>query len=111
MCTTKVKVALQMSDIEVVYDEGLYLPALDLWLDAKVPRNRCLVSHGHSDHIEAHGAIIATPETARILAHRLTAFTGTAHLLPYGEPFDLPGRRPPTSRSTRRGTASVRRRH
>ncbi len=79
---------------EIGYDEGLYLPALDLWLDAKVPRNRCLVSHGHSDHIEAHGAIIATPETARILAHRLTAFTGNAHLLPYSESFDLPGATP-----------------
>lgn len=77
--------------VEIVYDEGLYLPALDLWCDAKTPRARCVVSHGHSDHIEAHGEIVATPETARILAHRLAAFTGTAHLLPYGEPLDLPG--------------------
>ena len=76
--------------IEIIYNDGLYLPALDLWCDAKTPRSRCVVSHGHSDHIEAHGEIIATPETARILAHRLAAFTGDAHLLPYGEPFDLP---------------------
>ena len=79
---------------EITYNEGLYLPALDLWLDAKVPRARAFVSHGHSDHIEAHGAIIATPETARILAHRLAAFTGTAALVPYYEPYDLPGLTP-----------------
>lgn len=56
--------------LRVEYRDGLYLPELDLWLDADGPRERCVISHGHSDHIAEHRAIIATPETARIFRHR-----------------------------------------
>jgi Cft2 family RNA processing exonuclease len=56
--------------LRVEYREGLYLPDLDLWLDADGPRERCVISHGHSDHIAEHRSIIATPETARIFRHR-----------------------------------------
>jgi Cft2 family RNA processing exonuclease len=80
-----------MPDTELLFNEGLHLPALDLWLDAHVPRTRAFVSHGHADHIEAHGHIYATPETARILRHRLQASEGEVTVLPYGEPLDLPG--------------------
>lgn len=83
-----------MSDVDVIFDDGVYLPALDLWLDARLPRARAFVSHGHADHIEAHGHIIATPETARILQHRVQAAEGTLSALPYGEPADLPGGAP-----------------
>jgi Cft2 family RNA processing exonuclease len=48
----------------------LYLPELDLWLDADGPRERCVISHGHSDHIAGPRSIISTPETARIFRHR-----------------------------------------
>jgi Cft2 family RNA processing exonuclease len=80
-----------MSDVEVVFNDGLHLPALDLWLDAHLPQARAVVSHGHADHIEAHGHVIATPETARILRHRVQSFAGTITPLPYGETLDLPG--------------------
>jgi Cft2 family RNA processing exonuclease len=83
-----------MSEVEILFDDGLYLPALDLWLDAHLPRARAFVSHGHADHIEAHGQIIATPETARILRHRLQDAEGELTMLPYGEPLDLPGKPP-----------------
>ena len=56
--------------LRVEYREGLYLPDLDLWLDAEGPREHCVISHGHSDHIAQHRAIVATPETARIFRHR-----------------------------------------
>ncbi len=56
--------------LEVFYKGGLYLPELDLWLDANGPRDRCVISHAHGDHIAEHRAIIATPETARIFRHR-----------------------------------------
>jgi putative mRNA 3-end processing factor len=56
--------------LRVEYSDGLYLPELDLWLDADAPRERCVISHGHSDHIAEHRSIIATPETARIFRHR-----------------------------------------
>jgi Cft2 family RNA processing exonuclease len=83
-----------MSAVEVVFADGLHLPALDLWLDAHLPRARVFVSHGHADHIEAHGQSISTPETARILRHRLRDSEGVLTALPYGEPFDLPGETP-----------------
>jgi Cft2 family RNA processing exonuclease len=72
--------------LRVEYREGLYLPDLDLWLDAEGPREHCVISHGHSDHIAEHRSIIATPETARIFQHR----RGLAEMetLPYGERRD-----------------------
>jgi Cft2 family RNA processing exonuclease len=72
--------------LKVEYHDGLYLPDLDLWLDADGPRERCVISHGHSDHIAEHNAIIATPETARIFRHR----RGDANMdmVPYGERRD-----------------------
>ncbi len=56
--------------LRVEYREGLYLPDIDLWLDADGSRERCVISHAHSDHIAEHRAIVATPETARIFRHR-----------------------------------------
>src|SRR5436305_13153803 len=94
VCTNTVKEESAVSDVEIAFDNGLHLPALDLWLDAHVPRARAFVSHGHADHIEAHGAIIATPETARILRHRLQQSAGEVMVLPYGEPLALPGATP-----------------
>ncbi|HYP52549.1 MAG TPA: MBL fold metallo-hydrolase, partial [Pyrinomonadaceae bacterium] len=72
--------------LRVEYREGLYLPDLDLWLDADGPRDHCVVSHAHSDHIAGHRSVVATPETARIFRHRV----GEAEIetLRYGERRD-----------------------
>ncbi|HVF51956.1 MAG TPA: MBL fold metallo-hydrolase [Pyrinomonadaceae bacterium] len=72
--------------LRVEYREGLYLPDLDLWMDADGPRERCVISHAHSDHIAEHKSIVATPETARIFRHRI----GEARVetLNYGERRD-----------------------
>lgn len=72
--------------LRVEYRDGLYLPDLDLWLDADGPREHCVISHGHSDHIAQHSSIVATPETARIFRHRC----GEAQIetLRYGERRD-----------------------
>lgn len=69
--------------LEVFYRDGLYLPELDLWLDAGGPRERCVISHAHGDHISGHRAILATPATARLFRHRC----GEAKIetLEYGE--------------------------
>jgi putative mRNA 3-end processing factor len=73
--------------LRVEYIDGLYLPDLDLWLDADGPRERCVISHAHSDHIAEHRAIVATPETARLFRHR----RGEAEVdaLRYGERRDF----------------------
>lgn len=57
--------------LRVEYREGLYLPDLDLWFDADGPRERCVISHAHADHIAGHASVVATPETARIFRHRV----------------------------------------
>lgn len=49
---------------------GIYLPAIDLWLDPTVARERAVVSHAHSDHVRRHACTIATPGTARLIEHR-----------------------------------------
>lgn len=72
--------------LDVEYRDGLYLPQIDLWLDAGVPRDLCVVSHGHSDHIAEHRRLIATRETARIFAHRCGA--ASVEILRYGERRD-----------------------
>jgi hypothetical protein len=56
--------------LEVFYQGGLYLPELDLWLDAHGSKERCIVSHAHGDHIAGHRAIVATPETAKLFRYR-----------------------------------------
>lgn len=70
------------------YGGGLYLPHLDLWLDARDPKPLAVITHAHSDHIGTHGTIIATPETARLACHR----RGTMGVieLPYGETWQHP---------------------
>ena len=75
--------------LRVEYREGLYLPDLDLWLDAAEPRERCVISHAHSDHTAEHRAIISTPETACIFRHRRNRESETeVETLKYGERRD-----------------------
>jgi hypothetical protein len=57
--------------LKVIYDHGIYLPEIDLWMDAKRPKSRSVISHAHADHIQSHDSIIATPATARIFEHRV----------------------------------------
>ena len=72
--------------LRVEYREGLYLPDLDLWLDADGERDRCVISHAHSDHIAGHRSIVSTPETARIFRHRVGEAEVTTQA--YGERRD-----------------------
>ncbi len=51
---------------------SLYVEALDLWIDSMKTRERCYVSHGHSDHAREHRVVIATPNTARICRARFS---------------------------------------
>ena len=72
--------------LKVEYRDGLYLPDLDLWMDADGSRERCVISHAHADHIAEHRAIVATPETARIFRHRCG--DAAVETLRYGERRD-----------------------
>ncbi|MFN0102269.1 MAG: MBL fold metallo-hydrolase RNA specificity domain-containing protein [Bryobacteraceae bacterium] len=51
--------------------EGIFLPAIDLWLDPRVPVPSAWLSHAHSDHARGlHQTVIATGITAQIYRHR-----------------------------------------
>src|SRR3954468_3458767 len=50
---------------------GLYCPPGDFYIDPVRPVDRCVITHGHSDHARSgHGAVLATPETLAIMAAR-----------------------------------------
>jgi Cft2 family RNA processing exonuclease len=56
--------------VEIIFDCGIYLPEIDLWLDPTRGRPRAVVSHAHSDHFGRNDEFIVTPETAALLRHR-----------------------------------------
>lgn len=54
--------------------QGLYCAPADAFIDPMHPVARALITHGHSDHARAgHGAVMATPETLRIMEVRYGA--------------------------------------
>jgi Cft2 family RNA processing exonuclease len=56
--------------VDVRYQSGIYLPAIDVWLDPTARRDRAVVTHAHSDHVRRHDCSIVTPGTARLIEHR-----------------------------------------
>lgn len=73
--------------MDVIYQSGIYLPAIDVWLDPTINRPRAVVTHAHSDHVRRHDCFIATPGTARLIAHRYRP-RGRFEELPFGERRD-----------------------
>lgn len=77
--------------------DGIFLPALDLWLDPQTTQPAAWISHAHSDHARGlHGEVLATPATLALYRLRWPAQTATPqHLLPlnYGQPIEFRGAR------------------
>lgn len=75
----------------VRYANGVYLPQLDWWLDARYPVERSFVSHAHFDHLARHREMLLTPGTAALLQARLPDASGTRieRALPFGESTPL----------------------
>ncbi len=57
--------------IQVIYNRGVYLPDLKLWLDPSEPKSLAFISHAHSDHIAQHQRVILSEPTARLMKARL----------------------------------------
>lgn len=76
----------------ILWDSGIFLPGLRLWLDPRIPRPRAVVSHAHSDHVAPHPVAFMTPATGRLVSHRRTAI-GRLHAVPYHTPVELGGAR------------------
>ena len=75
--------------MEVVFDRGVYLPELDLWLDSRRRRDSSVISHAHSDHTARHQRPALTPNTLRLLADYLIKSDPIP--LPYRQPLQCDG--------------------
>jgi putative mRNA 3-end processing factor len=66
------------------FPEGIYVRPADAWIDPSQPKERALVTHGHSDHARSgHSQVWATPETLAIMAARYGEQRGES--VTYGE--------------------------
>ena len=67
--------------------QGLYCPPGDFHIDPVRPVDRCVITHGHSDHARSgHGAVLATPQTLAIMAARYgEGFAAATEAARYGE--------------------------
>ena len=71
--------------MDVLFDRGIYLPTLDLWLDSKRKQPVGYISHAHADHTAAHKKPILTPATAILLRKLLRRSEPLT--LEYGEEY------------------------
>ncbi|WP_114958605.1 ligase-associated DNA damage response exonuclease [Flaviflagellibacter deserti] len=73
--------------------QGLCVRPSGVHIDPTRPVERALITHGHSDHARAgHGAVMATPETLRIMALRYGEdFARSVQPVEYGEIVKLKG--------------------
>ena len=74
--------------MEVVFDRGVYVPELDLWLDSTRKRDSSVISHAHSDHTGRHRRPVVTPNTLLLLRDYLKK--SDPIVLPYGEQLETP---------------------
>jgi hypothetical protein len=74
--------------VQVVFDSGILLPELDLWLDSRRKRESSFISHAHSDHTGRHLRPVVTPNTLLLLSDYLK--NASPVVLPYGETMDTP---------------------
>ncbi len=74
-----------------VYDDDIYIPAVDLWLDSRRVKPFGFISHAHGDHIARHKKIICSKPTGDFIRRRLKnpAFTSYE----YNKPFSINNRR------------------
>jgi putative mRNA 3-end processing factor len=84
---------MRFTDLLCATPAGIYCPPGDFTIDPTRPVARALVTHGHADHARAgHGAVLATPETLKIMAARYGAgFAGTTEAAALGETRDING--------------------
>lgn len=76
---------------------GVYLPALQLWLDPHDPKTeRVFVSHAHADHVENHREVILSAPTARLMQARIGG-SRLEHVLPWRERREFSGEHLPYS--------------
>ena len=78
--------AAWVAPVEVVFDRGIYLPELDLWLDALRKQDTSVISHAHSDHTARHRRPVLTHGTRLLLGDYLKRSEPV--VLDYGEALE-----------------------
>jgi Cft2 family RNA processing exonuclease len=63
---------------------GIYLPQIDLWLDARRGMPTSFVSHAHADHLGRHKRVICSAGTHQLMQARLSG-KREAVILPYAK--------------------------
>jgi putative mRNA 3-end processing factor len=84
---------MRPTDLVCATPAGIYCPPGDFYIDPTRAVDRALITHGHADHARAgHGAVLATPETLKIMAERYGAgFAGTTEAARLGETRSIDG--------------------
>ena len=84
---------MRFTDLLCASDKGIYCPPGDFYIDPTRPVARALITHGHSDHARrGHGAVLATPQTLKIMAERYGAdFAGSTQAAALGEAIEIGG--------------------
>lgn len=70
--------------MQVFFRNGVHLPESQLWLDPHHPQPFAVVSHAHSDHVQRHDHVLATPATAAMMRLR-GIMRPRFEVLPFGE--------------------------
>jgi DNA ligase-1 len=73
---------------DVRFENGVWLPQIGWWLDARYPVAKSFVSHAHFDHVAAHQVFLCSEGTARLTRARLPGERREI-VLPFGQPHAL----------------------
>src|SRR4051812_11538771 len=84
---------MRFTELLCTSDKGIYCPPGDFYIDPTRAVPRALITHGHSDHARrGHGAVLATPETLKIMAERYgDDFAGSMQEAKLGEAIAING--------------------
>lgn len=73
---------------DVRFENGVWLPQIGWWLDARYPVAKSFVSHAHFDHVADHQVFLCSDGTARLTRARLPGERREI-VLPFAEPTAL----------------------
>ena len=73
--------------MDVVFDRGVFLPEVGLWLDALRKQDTSVISHAHSDHTAKHRRPVLTTATRLLLGDYLNRSDPVE--LDFGQRLDL----------------------
>lgn len=73
---------------DVRFENGVWLPQIGWWLDARYPVAKSFVSHAHFDHVADHQVFLCSEGTARLTRARLPG-SRREIVLPFEQPHAL----------------------